>query len=74
VIVGDGCRLRQPDQGHRAARRAQRQVFVEAVIMEVNLNSELDFGGASHYIATPTINGQAVPIPIGAEPFAAGRG
>jgi general secretion pathway protein D len=42
--------------------------------MEVNINSELDFGGAAHYIATPTINGQQVPIPIGAEPFAIGKG
>ncbi len=58
--------------------RPQRQVFVEAVIMEVNLENDLSFGGASHYIANPTIpgvnGGQPVPIPIGGEPFPVGQG
>ncbi|MHB8420299.1 MAG: type II secretion system secretin GspD [Myxococcales bacterium] len=54
--------------------KPQRQVFVEAVIMEVNIDHELDMGGGSHYIAQPTIGGQQVPIPIGAEPFPLGKG
>ncbi len=35
----------------------RRQVFVEAVIMEVNLDNELDIGGASHGVITPNIPG-----------------
>jgi general secretion pathway protein D len=74
VIVGTGADYANLTKVIERLDKAQRQVFVEAVIMEVNVNSELDFGGAAHYIATPTINGQTVPIPIGAEPFAAGKG
>jgi len=53
----------------------RRQVFVEAVIMEVNLDNELDIGGASHGVITPNIPGiGSVPIPLGAEPFPIGKG
>ncbi len=53
----------------------RRQVFVEAVIMEVNLDNELDIGGASHGVVTPNIPGiGTVPIPLGAEPFPIGKG
>ncbi len=74
VIVGTGTDYANLSKVIERLDKPQRQVFVEAVIMEVNINSELDFGGAAHYIATPTINGQQVPIPIGAEPFAIGKG
>jgi general secretion pathway protein D len=74
VIVATGTDYSNLTRVIERLDKPQRQVFVEAVIMEVNINSELDFGGAAHYIATPTIGGQQVPIPIGAEPFAIGKG
>jgi general secretion pathway protein D len=52
----------------------RRQVFVEAVIMEVDIDDELDMGGATHYVAQVPINGQQVAIPLAAEPFQIGKG
>jgi general secretion pathway protein D len=52
----------------------RRQVFVEAVIMEVDIDDELDMGGATHYVAQVPINGQQVAVPLAAEPFQIGKG
>ena len=52
----------------------RRQVFVEAVIMEVDLQDELDMGGATHYVAQVPVNGQTVSVPLAAEPFQIGKG
>ena len=53
----------------------RRQVFIEAVIMEVNISGELDLGGASDAVINANIPGVGtVPIPLAAEPFAIGKG
>ncbi|HUB10031.1 MAG TPA: type II secretion system secretin GspD [Myxococcales bacterium] len=78
VIVASGADYANLSKVIERLDRPQRQVFVEAAIMEVNIQSELDMGGGAHYIAQPTIpgvnGGQPIPIPIGAEPFALGKG
>ncbi len=55
----------------------RRQVFVEAVIMEVNLDNELDIGGSFSTGSSPPIF-PAIrtrwPISSGAEPFPIGKG
>ena len=75
VIVGTGTDYTNLIKVIEQLDVPRRQVFVEAVIMEVNLYNELDFGGASHGVATPNIPGiGSVPIPLGAEPFADRQG
>ncbi len=77
VIVASGSDYNNLVRVIQRLDRSQRQVFIEAVLMEVDLNNELDFGGASHYIANvPDVlgvnGGQSIPIPFGAEPFPLG--
>jgi general secretion pathway protein D len=52
----------------------RRQVFVEAVIMEVDLQNDLQFGAASHYIANVQTSSGTVPVPFASEPFGVGKG
>jgi general secretion pathway protein D len=45
----------------------RRQVFVEAVIMEINIDSMRDVGFAFHGGAAPDIGGQTVPLMFGTQ-------
>ena len=75
VIVATGADYTNLVKVIRQLDVPRRQVFVEAVIMEVNLSDELDMGGASHAVVTPNIPGMGpVPIPLGAEPFPVTKG
>jgi general secretion pathway protein D len=47
---------------------ARRQVFVEAVILEVNLRNENQFGVGAHGVVPFTYNGDTGVIPIASEP------
>ena len=48
--------------------RPRRQVFVEAVIMEVNLNNQTDFGVGAHGAVPVTVNGKTGFIPLSLAP------
>ncbi|HSD20734.1 MAG TPA: type II secretion system secretin GspD, partial [Anaeromyxobacter sp.] len=48
--------------------RPRRQVFVEAVIMEVNIRDELQFGVAAHGIVDVTVGGDEGFIPVVSQP------
>jgi general secretion pathway protein D len=48
--------------------RARRQVFVEAVIMEVDINDQFQFGVGAHAAPTISYQGQKALIPIASEP------
>jgi general secretion pathway protein D len=48
--------------------RPRRQVFVEAVIMEVNLRDETHFGVGAHTAATFKYKGQNGVLPLASEP------
>lgn len=48
--------------------RPRRQVFVEAVIMEVNLNDEKTLGVGGHYLAETNVNGEKSVIPLVSQP------
>ncbi|HTN50968.1 MAG TPA: type II secretion system secretin GspD [Anaeromyxobacter sp.] len=48
--------------------RPRRQVFVEAVIMEVNLRNELTFGVAAHGVVDFSVNGKTGQLPIVSAP------
>jgi general secretion pathway protein D len=48
--------------------RPRRQVFVEAVIMEVDINNQLQFGVGAHAAPTISYQGQKALIPIASEP------
>lgn len=44
--------------------RARRQVFVEAVIMEVNLSNQTDLGVGAHGFVDVTVNGKKGVLPL----------
>jgi len=48
--------------------RPRRQVFVEAVIMEVNLNNQTEFGVGGHGAVPVTLNGKTGFIPVNMSP------
>ena len=48
--------------------RARRQVFVEAVIMEVNLNNQTDLGVGAHGFVDVTVNGRKGVLPLVSQP------
>ena len=48
--------------------RARRQVFVEAVLMEVDINDQFQFGVGAHAAPTISYQGQKALIPIASEP------
>jgi len=48
--------------------RPRRQVFVEAVIMEVNLSNQNDFGVAAHGFVDVDVNGKKGVLPLISQP------
>jgi general secretion pathway protein D len=48
--------------------RPRRQVFVEAVIMEVSLNDETDLGVGAHGLVSGSLNGQSTVVPLVSAP------
>ena len=48
--------------------RPRRQVFVEAVIMEVNLNNSTEFGVAAHGFVDVEVNGRKGVLPLISQP------
>ncbi len=50
--------------------RPRRQVFVEAVVMEVNLDNEIDLGVGAHGFVDVTVNGKKGVLPLISQPRA----
>jgi general secretion pathway protein D len=48
--------------------RPRRQVFVEAVVMEVNLSNETDLGVGAHGFVDVTVNGKKGVLPLVSQP------